>query len=402
MTHDMAPAAEHTAHGAKRAGRLRVLMVHWDGGGNGPPQRALARELNRRGHDVHVLTHDSLAGAVAADGGKFHALATTPQWDPAQPRTAEQEGAFVVQNVVGSSTYAEDFLAVHDALKPDICLIDAMLVSTMNLAIERELPFAAICHLAWIREGGCAGFLNSITAALPGPAAGLTFFEVLERAPLVLATSYREFATQPDIGPHVHFVGPIREPVVHRPWQRRSADRPFVLVSLSSMYQGQESTMRNICHAVSALPIEVLVTTGRGIAPDSLPVSGNVEVRAFVQHDEVLPFVDLVVTHAGFGTLMFSAGAGKPILCLPNGRDQNDNAARAEALGLGRTLSSDAAPAEIGRAITDMLGDKSLRGASRTFASAVTRFGCLSRAADLIEQAVYPPSVTCNHDQSRR
>jgi UDP:flavonoid glycosyltransferase YjiC (YdhE family) len=168
------------------------------------------------------------------------------------------------------------------------------------------------------------------------------------------------------------------------------------------MYQGQESTMRNICHAVSALPIEVLVTTGRGIAPDSLPVSGNVEVRAFVQHDEVLPFVDLVVTHAGFGTLMFSAGAGKPILCLPNGRDQNDNAARAEALGLGRTLSSDAAPAEIGRAITDMLGDKSLRGASRTFASAVTRFGCLSRAADLIEQAVYPPSVTCNHDQSRR
>ena len=43
-------------------------MVHWDGGGNLPPQRALARELRRRGHDVHVLTHDTLAKTVSEDG----------------------------------------------------------------------------------------------------------------------------------------------------------------------------------------------------------------------------------------------------------------------------------------------------------------------------------------------
>ena len=50
---------------------------------------------------------------------------------------------------------------------------------------------------------------------------------------------------------------------------------------------------------------------------------------------------------------MFSAAAGKPTVCLPNGRDQNDNAARAQALG--RALSPNAEPAEIGRTITDML-----------------------------------------------
>jgi UDP:flavonoid glycosyltransferase YjiC (YdhE family) len=391
MTNDMSVAAKK----ARGAGGLRVLMVHWDGAGNIPPQRALARELSRRGHDVHVLTHDSLAGAVAADGGKFHALATAPQWDPTQRRSAEEEGAFVVQSVVGSPAFAADFLAVRQAVKPDICLIDAMLASTMNLALERELPFAAVNHTAWIPDGACTGFLSSITAALPGPAAGLTFFELLERAPLVLATSYRAFVTAPAVGPRIHFVGPIREPVAQRPWPRRSPDRPLVLVSLSSMYQGQESTLRNICQAVAALPIEVLVTTGRGIAPESLPISGNVEVRSFVPHDEVLPSVDLVVTHAGFGTLMFSAGAGKPMLCLPNGRDQNDNAARAEALGLGRALSPDAAPAAIGSAITDLLGDEAARAASRSFASGVSRFGDLVRAADLIEQAVQPLSVAC-------
>jgi UDP:flavonoid glycosyltransferase YjiC (YdhE family) len=388
MTHEVAPAVGEFDPTVKRSRKLRVLMAHWDGSGNTPPQRALARELNRRGHDVHVLSHDSLAEAVIADGGRFQALKSAPQWNPAQPRTSDEEGAFVVQNVAGSAAFAADFLALQDAVRPDICLIDAMLISTLNVAIERGLRFAAINHMALIRDGGCTGFLNSITAALPGPAAGSSFFDLLDRAPLVLATSYPQFGTEPDTASHIHFVGPIREQVAYGPWPRRSEERPFVLVSLSSMFQGQESTLRNICEAVSVLPIEVLVTTGRGIAPDALSVSGDVEARSFVPHDAVLPSVDLVVTHAGFGTLMYSAGAGKPTLCLPNGRDQNDNAARVEALGLGRTLSPDAPPAAISSAVMDMLGDEALRAASRSFASGVSRFGELTHAADLIERAV--------------
>jgi len=42
--------------GSASANPLRVLMAYWDGGGNLPPQRSLARELKRRRHDVHVLT----------------------------------------------------------------------------------------------------------------------------------------------------------------------------------------------------------------------------------------------------------------------------------------------------------------------------------------------------------
>jgi hypothetical protein len=57
-------------------------------------------------------------------------------------------------------------------------------------------------------------------------------------------------------------------------------------------------------------------------------------------------------------------------------------------LGLGRTLSPDAAPAAIGSAVMDMLGDEALRVASRSFASGVSRFGELAHAADLVEQAV--------------
>lgn len=48
-------------------------------------------------------------------------------------------------------------------------------------------------------------------------------------------------------------------------------------VSLSSMYQGQELTLR-ICEAVSALPVDILVTTGRGIAPNAEPA----EIRSAI------------------------------------------------------------------------------------------------------------------------
>ena len=143
--------------GSAPANPLRVLMVYWDGGGNLPPQRALARELKRRGHEVHVLTHDTQAKSVASDGATFHSLATARQWDPTRHNTADEERAFISEDLAGSSGFAGDFLATHAALGPDICVIDVMLISTQKLALERGITFAVFNHLAWITEGGCIG-----------------------------------------------------------------------------------------------------------------------------------------------------------------------------------------------------------------------------------------------------
>jgi len=101
--------------GSAPANPLRVLMVYWDGGGNLPPQRALARELKRRGHEVHVLTHDTQAKSVASDGATFHSLATARQWDPTRHNTADEERAFISEDLAGSSGFAGDFLATHVA-----------------------------------------------------------------------------------------------------------------------------------------------------------------------------------------------------------------------------------------------------------------------------------------------
>jgi UDP:flavonoid glycosyltransferase YjiC (YdhE family) len=359
-------------------------MTLWNGGGNVPPQRALLRQLRRAGHDVHVLTHNSLAEAIAADGGTFHALATAPQWDPAAPCGPDDEGAFIAQHVSGSAAFAADFLAGHDALRPDVCVIDAMLITTLDAAIGRSLRCVALNHLAWSPEGRAQRFMSSVAAGLPTRGGNTSFMGLLEEAPLALATSYAEFGSAA-AAPHIQFVGPIRESAGGEPWPRRFPERPFVLVSLSTNFQHQHQTLSNICEALAPLPLEVLVTTGRSLAPEELGVSGGIEARAFVPHDRVLADVDLVVTHAGLGTLMYCAGAGVPCLCLPNGRDQDDNAARVTALGLGRVLPSDAAPAKISGAIMGMLDDEALRAACRGFAAGVDRYGNLARAAELVE-----------------
>ena len=40
-----------------------------------------------------------------------------------------------------------------------------------------------------------------------------------------------------------------------------------------------------------------------------------------------------VVTHGGHGTMIKALAAGVPVVAMPMGRDQNDNAARLEASG---------------------------------------------------------------------
>jgi hypothetical protein len=51
-------------------------------------------------------------------------------------------------------------------------------------------------------------------------------------------------------------------------------------------------------------------------------------------------------------------------------------------------FAADFLPSRIGSAVVDMLGDKALCEASRSFASGVSGFGELSHAVDLIQQAV--------------
>ena len=88
-------------------------------------------------------------------------------------------------------------------------------------------------------------------------------------------------------------------------------------------------------------------------------------IERFVPQGEVLPRCRLVVSHAGSGSVLGALAHGLPLVLLPLGADQPPNAARCEALGVGRSLEATAAtPAEIGAAVTALLASAAHRQAA--------------------------------------
>lgn len=89
------------------------------------------------------------------------------------------------------------------------------------------------------------------------------------------------------------------------------------------------------------LPVNLVVTVGRELDPNEFgPQPANVHLERYIPQSLLLPHCDLVVSHGGSGTLIGALSHGLPSVMLPMGADQPLNAARCEALGLGRSLDA--------------------------------------------------------------
>ncbi len=84
-----------------------------------------------------------------------------------------------------------------------------------------------------------------------------------------------------------------------------------------------------------------------------------------------LPYADAVVTHAGHGTVIAALAHGLPLVCLPMGRDQHDNAARVAWHGAGLRLSCRSSPARIAAAVRTVLDNAAYREAAQRIAKAI-------------------------------
>ncbi|MEV4582818.1 nucleotide disphospho-sugar-binding domain-containing protein [Nonomuraea jabiensis] len=99
----------------------------------------------------------------------------------------------------------------------------------------------------------------------------------------------------------------------------------------------------------------------------------NVAVVAAAPHTRVLRHVALVLTHGGHGTLVKSFVAGVPIVVLPHGRDQADDAARVVPHGAGLSVARAASPTRVADGTGTVLEDLS-------FADGAARLGGALRA----------------------
>ena len=137
--------------------------------------------------------------------------------------------------------------------------------------------------------------------------------------------------------------------------------RPLVLVSLSTIDQGQTPLMRRILRAVAELEARILVTLGPALDRSDMEASANVRLERFIPHSAVLPHVAAMVTQCGLGTLVKGLLHGVPLLCIPMVGDQPENAARVVARGAGIRIGRECSPAQILAAIRRLLKEPRFR-----------------------------------------
>jgi MGT family glycosyltransferase len=206
--------------------------------------------------------------------------------------------------------------------------------------------------------------LNQVRASLGLPPLDrlLAQYEQPER---ILALTSAAFDFPAALPANVRYVGPqLDDPAWAERWTPPDGNRPFVLVAMSTTFMDHVDQLQRAVTALGTLPVQGLVTTGPAIDPDQIDAPAGVTVVRSAPHREVLAYTDVLLTHGGHGTVMKSLVAGVPIVCMPTGRDQPDNAVRLVHRGAGLKISKKASPAKIAAAIRQVLDHPSFRTAA--------------------------------------
>ena len=380
-------------------GRVRkVLVATWDGGGNIPPTAALAGAMVARGDEVVVLGHRTTRAAFERAGCRFVEWAST-----SQPRNArefmppDEDLAYAMEHVVYNTSYQADLRPAIEDMAPDVVLVDVMLNYAIVESLRIQAPLWVLCHVVYFLMARGDDVTRPRFAELARAAArdGVPEFlsqrALLDMADGVVVTSYEGLDPLPagDVGPNVLHVGPSRPPRASSSrWQRRSPDKKLVLVSLSTSAQTQAPLLQRLCDACGQLDVEALVTTGPSLASDALVSAANVTAVDFVDHGDVLPHADLVVTHAGLGTVLAALAHGVPMLCTPLGRDQPFNAGRVAQLGLGMTIDKEATTDELREAIRNMLDNPELKQKTVEFKESLSTHPGIDDALRAIDSTI--------------
>ncbi len=371
----------------------------WQAGGGVNPAIGIGRMLAARGHDVLVLAPRLHRARIERAGCTWRPFPARAEFDPSAGRAAEEQREYLGETFLGQTLPTALATEAAESM-PDVLVVDGMLLSTLCAAQALATPLAAIVHTTRSFHGdpeiwGQWGFdrVNEIRSGLGQPplepARDTVFVELGRRCDRELMVMPAEFDARPAADPKIVHVGPIfeEEPSTAEwdlPWPPNDPV-PLVVVSLSSQYMHHEEPMERILRALADLPVHVLATTGLELDPAELKAPAGMEVRRYIPHVTVLPHTAVVVTHAGTGTLMAAFAHAVPLVCIPLGRDQPGNAARAAELGLALTLPTDAGPDQIRAAVGEALTSPSLRSAADEMASVVASYGGGVRAVQELE-----------------
>ena len=154
------------------------------------------------------------------------------------------------------------------------------------------------------------------------------------------------------------------------PWWPLDPDLLIIYVTLGTVFPLESGDLfERILSGLGQLQADVVTTVGPDLDPAALgPQPDHVHVEQWLPQAQVMPHVDLVVSHGGSGTISDALQHGVPQLVVPLGADQMHNARRVEALGIGHSLHPITTTSEQFRdAAASLITDRCARAAAARF-----------------------------------
>jgi MGT family glycosyltransferase len=410
----------------------RYLFAIIDGGGTVPADTSVIRALVERGHDVRVLADRVLAPDIEPTGAEHVVWDRAPQrlnldpqsvimkdWDtktPFQAFARVRDGAMVGP----AGLFAADVRSELQRRPADVVVGNFFVFGAQIAAEAEDVPFAFLVSNLLSFPGSNTPPLGPGLKPARGPlgrtrdaainrvmarmfdkgldqlnevrrANGLepigSVLENFERADRLLLMTSRAFEyesfTPP---PNVRLVGPrLDDPAWAGGWTPPAGDDPLVLVGMSSTFMDHADALQRVTTALGELPVRGLVTTGPTIPVEAIDAPSNVTVVERAPHSEILRHAKVVVTHAGHGTVIKALAAGVPVVAIPLGRDQLDNAARVAHHGAGLRLKPKAGPEAIARAVRRVLDEPAFAAGAQRLADAIAAETAEDRAVAELE-----------------
>ncbi len=371
---------------------------------------ALGRALAARGHDVHMQTWEHWQPAVQAEGMTF---LPAPEYRvfPTRARPLKPYEAVV--------RAAREMAPEIEELAPDVVVADIL---TLGPALAGELAGRPVATLIpHVHPVSTEGFpIYSVGARLPRTAPGRALWRSVEGLPRKgleqgraelnetrrrlglpalshvhggISTRLAVVATFPQLEyprrwpEHVRVVGPLMWEPTAEEVELPPGDDPLVLVAPSTSQDPQHRLLEAALRGLAKVPVRVLATLNGRPPARPLPVPDNARLVDWVSYARTMPHCDVVVCHAGHGTLMRALSHGCAVVACPAKGDMNENAARIDWAGVGVRLPARfVAPRPLRLATLRAVGDPNVRAGAQRLAGWAAKHDSAALASGLVEQ----------------
>ena len=167
-----------------------------------------------------------------------------------------------------------------------------------------------------------------------------------------------------------------------------SHDRSLVYATLGTVFNLESGDLLDrLADALERCGRDALLTVGPHIDVARFATAGpNLRIESFADHRESFPRSVAVVFHGGSGTLVDALAMGVPVVVLPMGADQPDNADRCAELGVGIVLEPlTATTDEIAEAIARVIDEPRFAAAAVAIADEARTQPRLADVRELVE-----------------